>query len=110
VALSAELVSQCGNVSHTFSEVSMSAVAEKSAVMTVTAGVPCVCVYVQEQHVHLRELQAEHDKMEDRVRAEAAQKADLKVRYACCSWTAVCDRNRKAQEQLHDLHGVQGCL
>jgi hypothetical protein len=30
--------------------------------------------------VRLRELQAEFDKMEDRVRAESAQKADLQVR------------------------------
>jgi hypothetical protein len=57
--------------------------------MTGTAGVPRVSVYVQEQHVRVRELQAEYDKMEDRVRAEAAQKADLQVSYVCCSWTGL---------------------
>lgn len=39
-----------------------------------------LCVWLQEQHVRVRELQAEFDKMEDRVRAESAQKADLQVR------------------------------
>lgn len=44
----------------------------------------CACLLhwlcLQEQHVRVRELQGEFDKMEDRVRAESAQKADLQVR------------------------------
>lgn len=40
---------------------------------------------LQEQHVRVRELQAEFDKMEDRVRAESAQKADLQVRQCLCN-------------------------
>jgi hypothetical protein len=53
------------------------------------------CLCLQEQHVRVRELQGEFDKMEDRVRAESAQKADLQVRrcrmaYNTCPVISAC--------------------